>query len=85
MLHTVPSSAAQSKQKAMASPRDPVSIKRYAERRLYAPVEARYLGFDDLDAMLCAGEAFIVHDARSGADVTGAVIEQVKGDQARHG
>ena len=62
-----------------------MSIKRYAERRLYAPVEARYLSFDDLGAMLRAGERFVVHDARSGADVTGAVIEQVKGDQGRHG
>jgi polyhydroxyalkanoate synthesis regulator protein len=78
MLPPALSSAAQPKQKAMASSRDPVSIKRYGERRLYAPVEARYLSFDDLDAMLRAGECFVVHDARSGADVTGAMIDQVK-------
>ena len=70
---------------AMASPRDPVSIKRYAERRLYAPVQARYLGFDDLAAMLRTGESFVVHDADGGMDVTGAVIERVNSDQARHG
>src|SRR5215469_17699480 len=47
-------------------PAEPVTIKKYANRRLYNTGTSTYVTLEDLAAMVKAGEDFIVHDAKTG-------------------
>jgi len=58
----------------MVQARDPITVKLYGNRRLYQPARGRYLTRDELIALAHAGAAVIVHDARSGADLTDFVL-----------
>ena len=52
-------------------------IKRYAGRRLYDPQAACYVAPDDIAASVRAGQSVTVVDARSGQDITRAVLADI--------
>jgi polyhydroxyalkanoate synthesis repressor PhaR len=61
----------------MADQKEPVTIKKYANRRLYHTGTSTYVTLEDLAAMVKAGEDFIVYDAKSGEDITRSVLAQI--------
>jgi polyhydroxyalkanoate synthesis repressor PhaR len=63
---------------------EPVTIKKYDNRRLYHPGAGRYVTLDDLGAMVEDEEDFVVHDAKTGDDITQAVLKQITVGRARH-
>jgi polyhydroxyalkanoate synthesis repressor PhaR len=52
-------------------------IRKYANRRLYHTGTSTYVTLDDLSVMVRKGEDFIVHDAKSGDDITRSVLGQI--------
>ena len=54
-----------------------VRVKKYANRRLYNTATSTYVTLDDLSAMVRQGIDFIVHDAKTGEDITRAVLTQI--------
>jgi polyhydroxyalkanoate synthesis regulator protein len=54
----------------MVAASDPVTIKLYANRRLYEPRSGSYVTFDDLDNLTRSGARIAVRDAGTGADIT---------------
>jgi len=56
---------------------EPVEIKKYANRRLYNTGTSAYVTLEDLAAMVKNGEDFVVHDAKSGEDITRSVLTQI--------
>ncbi|MEM7567689.1 MAG: polyhydroxyalkanoate synthesis repressor PhaR, partial [Pseudomonadota bacterium] len=63
----------------------PVSIKKYANRRLYNTGTSTYVTLDDLSRMVRRGEDFTVTDARSGDDITRSVLAQIIFEQESKG
>jgi polyhydroxyalkanoate synthesis repressor PhaR len=61
----------------MADEKEPVTIKKYANRRLYNTGTSTYVTLEDLAAMVKAGEDFIVYDAKTGEDITRSVLAQI--------
>ena len=61
----------------MASEKKPITIKKYANRRLYNTGTSTYVTLEDLAKMVKAGEDFLVFDAKSGEDITRAVLGQI--------
>jgi polyhydroxyalkanoate synthesis repressor PhaR len=61
----------------MAEEKQPVTIKKYANRRLYNTGTSTYVTLEDLAAMVKAGEDFIVYDAKTGEDITRSVLAQI--------
>ena len=59
------------------SPTEPVTIKKYANRRLYNTGTSTYVTLEDLAAMVKAGEDFVVYDAKTGEDITRSVLTQI--------
>ena len=57
--------------------KEPIEIKKYANRRLYNTGTSTYVTLEDLAAMVKKGEDFIVHDAKSGEDITRSVLTQI--------
>ncbi len=55
----------------------PVTIKKYANRRLYDTESSSYITLEHLAAMTRAGREFKVIDARSGEDITRTVLTQI--------
>jgi len=70
---------------AMTKSEAPVTIKRYAERRLYRPGTGSYVTLRDLAAMVEDEEDFTVFDAKSGEDITRSVLKQIIRGRASHG
>ena len=64
----------------MATSDAPITIKKYANRRLYNTATSTYVTQDDLAVMLKRGEDFVVHDAK-GADITRSVLTQIVFEQ----
>lgn len=64
---------------------DPTIIKKYANRRLYHTGTSTYVTLDDLARMVKEGEDFLVHDAKSGEDITRVVLGQIIFDQENKG
>ncbi len=62
------------KQKAQDGP---ITIKKYANRRLYNTATSSYVTLDDLCGMVKEGQEFVVYDAKSGEDITRAVLTQI--------
>src|SRR5881409_2671863 len=62
---------------AMTKSDDPVTIKKYANRRLYNTGTSTYVTLEDLAAMVKAGEDFVVYDAKTGEDITRSVLAQI--------
>jgi polyhydroxyalkanoate synthesis repressor PhaR len=56
---------------------EPVTIKKYANRRLYNTGTSSYVTLEDLAAMVKAGEDFVVYDAKTGDDITRSVLAQI--------
>lgn len=62
---------------APADRRESVVIKKYANRRLYNTETSTYVTLDDLAAMVRSDRDFVVYDAKSGDDLTHAVLTQI--------
>jgi polyhydroxyalkanoate synthesis repressor PhaR len=61
----------------MADTKEPVTIKKYANRRLYNTGTSTYVTLEDLAAMVKQGEDFVVYDAKTGEDITRSVLAQI--------
>ncbi len=61
----------------MAKKSGPITIKKYANRRLYNTGTSTYVTLDDLAVMVKKGEDFSVLDAKSGDDITHTVLTQI--------
>ena len=55
----------------------PVTIKKYANRRLYNTATSSYVTLDHLCQMVKEGVDFVVYDAKTGEDITRAVLTQI--------
>jgi polyhydroxyalkanoate synthesis repressor PhaR len=56
---------------------EPVTIKKYANRRLYNTGTSTYVTLEDLAAMVKSGEDFVVYDAKTSEDITRSVLTQI--------
>jgi polyhydroxyalkanoate synthesis repressor PhaR len=61
----------------MAKTEGPVTIKKYANRRLYNTGTSTYVTLEDLATMVKSGEDFAVFDAKTGEDITRSVLTQI--------
>jgi len=61
----------------MTKTEGPVTIKKYANRRLYNTGTSTYVTLEDLAAMVKTGEDFVVYDAKTGEDITRSVLTQI--------
>lgn len=61
----------------MASDKAPITIKKYANRRLYNTGTSTYVTLEDLAVMVKKGEDFVVFDAKTGEDITRPVLAQI--------
>lgn len=59
------------------SDRDAITIKKYANRRLYNTATSSYVTLDHLCQMVKDGVDFVVFDAKTGEDITRAVLTQI--------
>jgi polyhydroxyalkanoate synthesis repressor PhaR len=55
----------------------PVTIKKYANRRLYNTASSSYVTLDHLSQMVKDGIEFVVYDAKTGEDITRSVLTQI--------
>jgi len=65
----------------MADEKEPVTIKKYANRRLYNTGTSSYVTLEDLATMVKNGEDFVVFDAKTGEDITRSVLAQIVSEQ----
>jgi len=54
-----------------------IVIKKYANRRLYNTASSSYVTLETLCTMVKQGQDFVVYDAKSGDDITRAVLTQI--------
>src|ERR1700742_4492898 len=64
---------------------EPVTIKKYANRRLYNTGTSAYVTLEDLAGMVKSGEDFVVYDAKTGEDITRSVLTQIIFEQENKG
>ena len=57
--------------------KESVVIKKYANRRLYNTETSTYVTLEDLAKMVRSDKDFVVYDAKSGDDLTHAVLTQI--------
>ncbi len=57
--------------------KEPIIIKKYANRRLYNTAKSCYVTLEHLSEMVREGQDFIVRDAKSGEDITRSVLTQI--------
>jgi polyhydroxyalkanoate synthesis repressor PhaR len=69
----------------MAKSTGKVTIKKYANRRLYDTESSAYITLDRLAAMVREGREFEVIDAKSGEDITRHVLTQIIVDEEARG
>jgi polyhydroxyalkanoate synthesis repressor PhaR len=69
----------------MAKDKEPTSIKKYANRRLYNTGTSTYVTLEDLAEMVKSGEDFVVNDAKTGEDITRSVLTQIIFEQESKG
>ena len=62
---------------AMAKSEEPITIKKYANRRLYNTGTSTYVTLEDLAGMVKQGDDFVVYDAKTGEDITRSVLAQI--------
>ena len=65
--------------------RKPVVVKKYANRRLYNTATSSYVTLEDLATMIKEGGDFVVHDAKTGEDLTRSVLTQIIVEQEQKG
>src|SRR6195256_6685786 len=63
----------------------PVVVKKYANRRLYNTATSSYVTLDDLATLIKEGGDFVVHDAKTGEDLTRSVLTQIIVEQEQKG
>ena len=56
---------------------EPVTIKKYANRRLYNTATSSYVTLDHLAEMVRRNQDFVVIDAKTGEDITRSVLTQI--------
>jgi polyhydroxyalkanoate synthesis repressor PhaR len=61
----------------MTTSNEPVTIKKYANRRLYNTATSSYVTLDHLADMVKRGQEFNVYDAKTGEDITRSVLTQI--------
>ena len=61
----------------MSKTAEPITIKKYANRRLYNTGTSTYVTLEDLASMVKAGEDFVVFDAKTNEDITRSVLTQI--------
>jgi len=59
------------------SEQTPITIKKYANRRLYNTATSTYVTLEDLAEMVKDGTDFLVYDAKTGEDITRSVLTQI--------
>lgn len=59
------------------SAKAPITIKKYANRRLYNTATSSYVTLDHLCQMVKDGVDFAVYDAKTGEDITRSVLTQI--------
>src|SRR6202050_305135 len=64
---------------------EPVTIKKYANRRLYNTGTSTYGTLEDLASMVKNGEDFVVYDAKTSEDITRSVLTQIIFEQENKG
>jgi polyhydroxyalkanoate synthesis repressor PhaR len=62
---------------AEAKEKEPITIKKYANRRLYNTGTSTYVTLEDLAVMVKTGEDFVVFDAKTSEDITRSVLAQI--------
>ena len=62
---------------------EPITIKKYANRRLYNTGTSSYVTLEDLAAMVKEGEDFVVYDAKTNEDITRSVLAQIIFEQEK--
>ncbi len=60
-----------------AATQAPITIKKYANRRLYNTATSSYVTLDHLSQMVKDGGDFVVYDAKTGEDITRSVLTQI--------
>src|SRR5882724_4712546 len=63
----------------------PVIVKKYANRRLYNTATSSYVTLEDLATLIKEGGDFVVHDAKTGEDLTRSVLTQIIVEQEQKG
>ncbi len=61
----------------MSNTADPITIKKYANRRLYNTATSSYVTLDHLCQMVKNNADFVVYDAKTGEDITRSVLTQI--------
>jgi polyhydroxyalkanoate synthesis repressor PhaR len=61
----------------MSNSTTPITIKKYANRRLYNTASSAYVTLADLAKMVKSGEDFVVFDAKTNEDITRSVLAQI--------
>lgn len=67
------------------SPQQPVIVKKYANRRLYNTESSSYVTLETLAEMVRKNRDFVVYDAKTGEDITRAVLTQIIVDEEGKG
>ena len=62
---------------SMSNEKQPTTIKKYANRRLYNTGTSAYVTLEDLAEMVKKGEDFEVFDAKTGDEITRSVLTQI--------
>jgi len=70
---------------ASGTEKPPVTIKKYANRRLYNTGTSSYVTLDDLAQMVKDGGEFVVYDAKTGEDITRSVLTQIIVEEEQKG
>jgi polyhydroxyalkanoate synthesis repressor PhaR len=60
-----------------AAEKPPITIKKYANRRLYNTATSSYVTLDHLSTMVKEGAEFVVYDAKTGEDITRQVLTHI--------
>jgi polyhydroxyalkanoate synthesis repressor PhaR len=61
----------------MSKENSPITIKKYANRRLYNTDTSAYITLEDLASIVKKGDDIVVYDAKSGDDITRSVLTQI--------
>jgi polyhydroxyalkanoate synthesis repressor PhaR len=69
----------------MTKEKSPITIKKYANRRLYNTETSTYITLEDLADIVKRGDDFIVYDAKTGEDITRSVLTQIIFEQEGKG
>ncbi len=60
-----------------SAPGAPITIKKYANRRLYNTATSSYVTLDHLAQMVKDGQDFVVYDAKTSEEITRSVLTQI--------